>query len=60
MGSACFLYCVLKLAPDSAQAVINMGNDYAKQNQPGDAREGFAKAVAVDLHDHVAPVGLGI
>lgn len=60
MGSACFLYCALKLAPDSAQAMISMGNDYAKQNQPGDAQEGFVKAVAVDPHDRVVPVGLGI
>jgi len=50
----------LKLAPNSAQAMINMGNYYARQNQPGEAQQWFAKAVAVDPHDHLAHIGLGI
>ena len=55
-----YLDRALKLAPESAQAMINMGNYYAKQARPDEAQQWFAKAVATDPHDYLAQIGLGI
>ncbi|UCD50723.1 MAG: tetratricopeptide repeat protein [Phycisphaerales bacterium] len=50
----------LGVAPNSAQAMINMGNYYAKQNEPQIARQWFADALTVEPYDYLAHVGLGI
>ena len=50
----------LALAPDSVQAMTNMGNYYAKRNQPREAQEWFAKAVQVEPQNPFAHIGLAI
>lgn len=49
-----------QIAPQSARAMIGMGNYYAKKNQPGEARKWFGRAVQADPQDYLAHVGLGI
>jgi tetratricopeptide (TPR) repeat protein len=48
----------LALNPNSVQATVNMGNYFAKQNQPGAAQEWFAKAVQLDPQNPFAHIGL--
>jgi len=48
------------LAPDSVQVMVNMGNYYAKKDEPAEAQKWFAKAVEADPQDHTAQIGLGI
>ncbi|MBN1360056.1 MAG: tetratricopeptide repeat protein [Sedimentisphaerales bacterium] len=55
-----YLDKALKIAPDSVQATINMGNFYAKKNQPAVAQQWFAKAVERDPQSELAHIGLGI
>ena len=55
-----YLDHALELAPESVQALINMGNYYAKENQPDEARQWFTKAVTADPYDYLAHIGLGI
>ena len=50
----------LELAPNSALALTNMGNYYAKQNQPTEARTWFAQAAGLDPQDPFAQIGVGI
>ncbi len=50
----------LKIHPQSIQAMINMGNYYAKRNQPGEAQEWFAKAVQAEPQNYLAQIGLGV
>jgi len=51
---------VLEIQPESVQAMINMGNYYAKKNQPSEAQKWFAKAVQADPQNYLAQVGLGV
>jgi len=51
---------VLKIQPESVQGMINMGNYYAKINQPSEAQKWFAKAVQADPQNYLAQVGLGV
>lgn len=48
------------IAPQSVQAMIGMGNYYAKVNQPGEARKWFGRAVEADPRDYLGHIGLGI
>ncbi|MGE5293186.1 MAG: tetratricopeptide repeat protein, partial [Solirubrobacterales bacterium] len=50
----------LKLAPDSVLAVTNMGNYYAKQKMPVEARNWFSRAAELDPHSPFAHIGIGI
>ena len=50
----------LKLAPDSVLAVTNMGNYYAKQKMPAEARKWFARAAELDPYSPFAHIGIGI
>ncbi len=50
----------MKLAPDSVLALINMGNYYARQQMPAEARKWFTRAVELDPQHPFAHVGLGI
>lgn len=50
----------LSLAPDSVLAVTNMGNYYAKQKMPVEARKWFAKAAELDPYSPFARIGIGI
>lgn len=50
----------LKLAPNSVLAVTNMGNYYAKQKMPAEARKWFARAAELDPHSPFAHIGIGI
>jgi tetratricopeptide (TPR) repeat protein len=50
----------LKLAPDSALAATNMGNYYAKQKMPVEARQWFTKAAELDPYSPFAHIGIGI
>lgn len=50
----------LELAPDSVLAVTNMGNYYAKQKMPVEARKWFARAAELDPHSPFAHIGIGI
>jgi len=55
-----YLDRALELVPESVQARINMGNYYAKRDQPDEAQKWFAKAAAADPYDYLAHIGLGI
>ncbi len=46
--------------PNSALALTNMGNYYAKQKQAREAQQWFVKAVQADPQDPFAHIGLGI
>jgi tetratricopeptide (TPR) repeat protein len=50
----------LKVAPNASLALINMGNYYAKQNQPKEAQSWFARAVIAEPENPFAHIGLGI
>jgi Tfp pilus assembly protein PilF len=50
----------LERDPDSVLAVTNMGNYYARQNQPAEALKWFARAAELDPQSPFAYVGLGI
>lgn len=50
----------LSLAPDSVLAVTNMGNYYAKQKMPVEARKWFKRAAELDPYSPFAHVGIGI
>jgi len=50
----------LSLAPDSVLAVTNMGNYYAKQKMPVEARKWFTRAAELDPYSPFAHVGIGI
>ncbi len=50
----------LERDPDSVLAVTNMGNYYAKQNQPAEALKWFARAAELDPQSPFAHIGLGI
>lgn len=50
----------LALNPDSVLAVTNMGNYYAKQNQPTEAQKWFLKAAELDPQSPFAHIGAGI
>ena len=49
----------LSLAPDSVLAVTNMGNYYAKQKMPVEARKWFKRAAELDPYSPFAHVGIG-
>ncbi len=51
---------VLQIDPASIQGRINMGNYYAKQNQPAEAQRWFAEAVEADPQNYLTHIGLGI
>ncbi len=55
-----YLDKAIAMAPNSAQVMVNMGNYYAKENQPVQAQAWFAKAVQADPQDYTAQIGLGI
>jgi tetratricopeptide (TPR) repeat protein len=55
-----YLDKALAEAPDSVQALTNMGNYYAKQNQPREAQKWFARAVEVEPQNPFGHIGLGI
>ena len=55
-----YLDKALALAPDSVEALTNMGNYFAKQKQPGEAQEWFAKAVQADPQNPFAHIGLAL
>ena len=50
----------LALAPDSVEALINMGNYFAKQKQPGEAQTWFVKAIQADPQNPFAHIGLAL
>ncbi|MCX5646648.1 MAG: tetratricopeptide repeat protein [Phycisphaerae bacterium] len=50
----------LALAPDSVEALVNMGNYFAKQKQPGEAQTWFAKAIQADPQNPFAHIGLAL
>jgi tetratricopeptide (TPR) repeat protein len=50
----------LSLNPDSVLAVTNMGNYYAKQNQPAEAQKWFIRATELDPQSPFAHIGAGI
>jgi tetratricopeptide (TPR) repeat protein len=50
----------LQLAPDSVLAVTNMGNYWAKQKMPAEARTWFLKAVELDPYSPFAHIGVAI
>ncbi len=50
----------LVLKPNSMQATVNMGNYFAKQNQPREAQAWFAKAVQLDPQSPFAHIGLAL
>jgi tetratricopeptide (TPR) repeat protein len=50
----------LALDPASVEALTNMGNYYAKQEQPREAAQWFAKAVQADPHSPLARFGLAL
>lgn len=50
----------LSQAPDSVLAVTNMGNYYAKQKIPVEARKWFARAAELDPYSPFAHIGVGI
>jgi tetratricopeptide (TPR) repeat protein len=50
----------LALAPDSVEALVNMGNYFAKQKQPGAAQTWFAKAIQADPQNPFAHIGLAL
>lgn len=50
----------LALNPDSVLAVTNMGNYYAKQNQPAEAQKWFIRATELDPQSPFAHIGAGI
>lgn len=51
---------LLEIDPASVQGRINMGNYYAKQNQPAEAQRWFAEAVEADPQNYLTHIGLGI
>lgn len=51
---------VLQIHPASVQARINMGNYYARQNQPAEAQKWFTEAVEADPQNYLTHIGLGI
>ncbi len=55
-----YLDKVLKIDPASVQGRINMGNYYAKMNQPAEAQKWFAEAVQADPQNYLTHIGLGI
>jgi len=55
-----YLDKALALAPDSVEALTNMGNYFAKQKQPREAQEWFAKAVQSDPRNPFAHLGLAL
>jgi Tfp pilus assembly protein PilF len=55
-----YLEKVLEIDPASVQARINMGNYYAKENQPAEAQKWFAEAVEADPQNYLTHIGLGI
>ena len=50
----------IALAPNSVQVMVNMGNCYARQDEPAEAQKWFAAAVEADPQDYTAHIGLGI
>jgi len=55
-----FLEQALKAAPDTVEAMINMGNYYVKTERPEPARAWFLKAVEADPYNPMAHIGLGL
>jgi len=55
-----YLDRALQTAPNSAQAMINMGNYHAKRAEPDVARTWFTKALTVEPYHYLAHVGVGI
>jgi tetratricopeptide (TPR) repeat protein len=51
---------VLEINPESVKAMINMGNYYAKRNQPGEAQKWFERAVQAEPQNYLAQIGLGV
>ena len=50
----------LALAPDSVEALVNMGNYFAAQKQSGEAQIWFAKAIQADPQNPFAHIGLAL
>jgi tetratricopeptide (TPR) repeat protein len=50
----------LKVNPDSAQAVMNMGNYYARMGRTADAQRCFARGVQIDPYNYLGHIGLGV
>ena len=50
----------LALAPDSVEALTNMGNYFARQKQPRAAQEWFAKAIQADPQNPYTHIGLAL
>jgi len=50
----------LTLAPDSVPALTNMSNYYAKQNQPREAQQWFARAVQAEPQNPFPHLGLAL
>jgi len=55
-----YLDKALALAPDSVEAMTNMGNYFARQKQAREAQEWFAKAVQADPQNPFAHIGLAL